>query len=198
MEVPHFEALAGQQWVLLGKSGSGKTTLLHVLAGLLKPLEGEVTLAGTSLYGISDAERDAFRARHVGIVFQQLHLFATLTVEQNILMAPWLAGGRQDRVRAQMLLERLGLGDRAGAFPHELSQGQRQRVVLARAVFNSPSLLLADEPTSALDDYHADAVAHLLQETASEAGATLLIATHDTRITQRFSNVLHLDAPAQV
>lgn len=198
MDVPHFEAQSGQQWVLLGKSGSGKTTLLHVLAGLLTPTEGEVRVSGTSLYGMPDAERDSFRARNIGIVFQQLHLFATLTVEQNILMAPWLAGRAQDRSRAQLLLERLGLGDRADAFPHELSQGQRQRVVLARAVFNKPALLLADEPTSALDDLHAADVAQLLQETASEAGATLLIATHDTRITERFSHVLHLDAPAHV
>jgi len=196
--VPHFEAVAGDHWVLLGKSGSGKTTLLHVLAGLLTPSEGEVVVSGTSLYRMSDAERDAFRARHIGIVFQQLHLFSTLTVEQNILMAPWLAAAHQDIGRVQGLLERLGLGDRAGAFPHELSQGQRQRVVLARAVFNRPSILLADEPTSALDDQHADDVALLLQETAAEAGATLLIATHDTRITTRFTNVLHLDAPAQV
>lgn len=195
MEVPEFEALAGQQWVLLGKSGSGKTTLLHVLAGLLAPTEGQVVVAGTSLYGLSDAGRDAFRARHIGIVFQQLHLFATLTVEQNILMAPWLAGGRQDQERARQLLGQLGLEDRAEAFPHELSQGQRQRVVLARAVYNKPSLLLADEPTSALDDHHAAAVAQVLQETAAEAGATLIIATHDTRITERFAQVLHLDAP---
>lgn len=198
LQLPHVSAAQGEHHLVLGQSGSGKTTLLHILAGLLKPSKGQVVIAGEDLTALSGDALDRFRGRHIGIVFQQLHLLPTLTVEQNLLLAPFMAGLPQDVSRVREVLQNLDVGDKAHAYPNELSQGQRQRVAIARAVMNRPSVLLADEPTSSLDDQRAEQVLHLLTAQADAHGATLLIATHDHRITDQFHHRLELDTASAV
>jgi ABC-type lipoprotein export system ATPase subunit len=175
LDLERFAAAQGEKWLVLGPSGSGKSTLLHILAGLLKPSEGAVEVA-----------------RPIGIVPQKLHLIASLDVEQNLLLAQYLAGAREEPARAAQVLAGVGLADRAQARPHELSHGQAQRVAVARAVMNRPRLLIADEPTSNLDDAHCAAALDLLEAQAAECGATLVIATHDARAKGRFAHRLEL------
>ncbi len=194
LDLPHFAGAQGAHWLVLGLSGSGKTTLLHVMAGLLKPTEGRVVVAGEDLTRLSGAALDRFRGRHIGIVFQQMHLLPTLTVEDNLLLAPYMAGLPQDRARAREVLAGLDIADKAGAYPSELSYGQQQRVTIARAVMNRPRVILADEPTSALDDVRSRQVLDLLLDQAQAYDATLVIATHDQRVKDRFENELDLDS----
>lgn len=194
LEVPRFAGGAGEHWLVLGLSGSGKTTLLHLMAGLLRPTEGRVEIAGQDLSALRGDALDRFRGRQIGIVFQEMHLLPSLTAEQNLLMAPYMAGLPQEAAHARAVLDDLDLVERAGAYPDELSTGERQRVAIGRAVMNKPALLLADEPTSSLDDVRSRQVLDLLTEQARAAGATLVIATHDRRVKERFSNRLDLDA----
>lgn len=193
-----IEAQVGERWVLLGPSGSGKTTLLHILAGLLKPNQGDVLVANQNLYALTETDRDRFRGQHIGIVFQQFHLLPVFTVLENLLMVQYMAGVSQDRQRAQDVLASLGLADRIQAYPSELSFGQKQRVAIARAVMNQPDLLLADEPTSGLDDAHCHHVLDLLITSAQEVQATLVVATHDKRILSHFDKTLSLTDRAEV
>lgn len=194
LDLPELDVEDGARWLLLGASGSGKTTLLHVLAGLLRASEGTVEVDGHALASMDEAARDRWRGRTVGVVFQRLHLFETLTVRQNLALAQRLAGAAPDPGRIAELLGRLGVSDKANAYPAALSTGQRQRVAIARAVVHRPRLLLADEPTASLDDARAAQVADLLAQEADAAGATLVVATHDRRLQGRFGHVLTLDA----
>ncbi|MHA4896004.1 ABC transporter ATP-binding protein [Pedobacter sp. PWIIR3] len=182
----------GSKWLLLGASGSGKTTLLHILTGILKPTQGEVNIAGTAIHTLSPKHLDQFRGRHIGIVFQRPHLIKSLTILDNLLMAQSFAGLNRDTTRAITVLKSLGLGGKSDSYPKELSQGQLQRVSIARAVINKPSLLIADEPTSSLDDNNARAVLNLLLEQSESNKATLIIATHDKRVKDAFSNTYEL------
>jgi len=177
LSLERFEAAQGDKWLVLGPSGSGKSTLLHILAGLLHPTSGTVEVA-----------------RPIGIVPQKLHLIASLSVEQNLLLAQYLAGAKQEPARAAQVLAGVGMADRAGDRPHQLSHGQAQRVAVARAVMNRPKLLIADEPTSNLDDAHCAAALDLLEAQAAECGATLIVATHDARAKPRFAHRLELGA----
>lgn len=204
LDVPAFEARQGEPWLVLGLSGSGKTTLLHVMGGLLRPTAGRVTVAGQDLGALRGAALDRFRGRHIGIVYQQMHLLQTLTVADNLRMAPYLAGLPQDDARVRDVLASLDVAEKADAYPDELSFGQRQRVAIARAVMNRPQVILADEPTSSLDDVRSAQVLELLMEQAARYDATLVVATHDRRIQDRFEHRLVLgdgvvqaaDAPA--
>ena len=195
LNVASWQAEQGAQWLMLGPSGSGKTTLLHVLAGILRPTSGQVTVADQDLTALSPAALDRFRGKHVGIVFQRLHLIDSLTVLNNLLLAQYMAGEPQDAARVRELLASLDLAEKASARPHELSHGQAQRVAVARAVVNKPKLLLADEPTSNLDDTRCVQVLDLLLAQAKACGATLVIATHDQRIKSRVPN--HYELAAQ-
>jgi putative ABC transport system ATP-binding protein len=181
---------------VLGPSGSGKSTLLHILAGLLRPSRGEVVIAGQALAALKPAAIDRFRGQHIGIVLQQLHLVPTLSVERNVLLAQYLSGVSQDRKRVGEVLGSLDLGGKAQAYPHELSHGQAQRVAVARAVVNKPVLLLADEPTSNLDDERCMQALELLEAQARSCNATLVIATHDRRITARIARQFNLSGTA--
>ncbi|MEM1055422.1 MAG: ABC transporter ATP-binding protein [Bacteroidota bacterium] len=182
----------GQHHLVLGPSGSGKTTLLHVAAGLLRPDEGRAEVAGQDLFALPEAQRDRFRGQHIGIVFQGLHLVRALTAEQNVALARSLAGLPPDRDRVRSLLDALDVDHRRQALPEALSQGERQRVAVARALVCSPTLLLADEPTSALDDDRAETVGALLLRLAEAEGATLVVATHDARLLPLFDHRLSL------
>jgi putative ABC transport system ATP-binding protein len=188
LQIRDWLAEQGEHWLVLGPSGSGKTTLLHILAGFLKPSYGEVIVAGNSLGKLKTAQLGRFRGRHIGIVLQRLHLVGSLTVAQNLLLAQFFSGLGENLSRVHEVLDDLGLRNKADAYPHELSFGQAQRVAVARAVVNRPTLLLADEPTSNLDDAHCVQTLDLLEAQARACNATLMIATHDQRIKARFRN----------
>jgi ABC-type lipoprotein export system ATPase subunit len=196
LRVDAWQAGPGDHWLVLGPSGSGKTTLLHVLAAILRPTAGTVSIAGQDLAALKPAELDRFRGRHVGVVLQRLHLVPSLTVMNNLLLAQYLAGVTQDTARAHEILSSLEVADKAHAFPHELSFGQAQRVAVARAVVNRPKLLLADEPTSNLDDARCEQAFGLLESQARACGATLVVATHDQRIKSRMPNRYELKEQA--
>ena len=182
----------GQFVAVRGPSGCGKTTLLLAAGGLLRPDRGSVRLGGQDPYALTPNDRARLRARTVGFVFQQFHLLAYLSVRENVL-APSVATDLPDaRPRAEELLARFGLGDRAGHKPAELSTGERQRVALARALLNGPALLLADEPTGNLDGDNAEIVLDALAEFARAGGAVLLV-THDPRAVTRAHETRHLD-----
>jgi len=192
LALDRFAAAAGEHWLVLGASGSGKTTLLNLIAGLLAPSEGEIEVGGQILAMLEGVALDRWRGRNVGIVPQKLHLVQSLSVLQNLLLAPYLAGLSADHSRAMELLEKLSLKEKAKEKPHQLSHGQAQRVAVARAVMNRPKLLLADEPTANLDDENCFSALQLLQDQSRECGATLIVATHDRRAKQRFEKQLEL------
>ncbi|MEJ6004156.1 ATP-binding cassette domain-containing protein [Paucibacter sp. AS339] len=178
-----FQLPAGGLLLLRGKSGSGKSSLLALMAGLLSPTEGQLTIAGTALHALSPRQRDAWRGSHLGFVPQRLHLSPSLTVLENLALPFISAGLPPDPVRAGDLLRRLDLGEAlAQRRPHQLSLGQAQRVALARALMRRPSLLLADEPSANLDDESMQQMLDLLLQSAAENGAGLVLATHDQRI----------------
>ena len=165
---------------------------------MLRPTEGSVVVAGTELSSLSGHRLDRFRGRHIGIVFQKMHLLSSLTVKENIRLASYLAGVPQDDAGVREVMAELDLTDKADAYPNTLSQGQQQRVCIARAVINKPELILADEPTSSLDDVRSARVLELLIKQAERYGATLVIATHDQRIKPHFGNQLVLEEAASV
>ncbi|MGF1924843.1 MAG: ABC transporter ATP-binding protein [Bacteroidia bacterium] len=187
-----WQIKAGDQWLLLGESGSGKTTLLHILTGILKPKQGEVIINGTSIYSLSSRELDRFRGRNIGIIFQRPHLIKSLTIAENLALAQSLAKLPRDEHRIKEVLESLDIADKRNSYPSELSQGQLQRVSIARAVINKPTLLIADEPTASLDDRNATAVLALLKQQSGLNQATLVVATHDKRVKDAFTTTYNL------
>ena len=182
LRVDAWCAGAGEHWLLAGVSGSGKTTLLHILAALTTPTTGTVVVGGTELSGLSGAARDRWRGRNVGLVPQRLHLVGALDVADNLRLAQYLADVPDDPQRIRTLFESVGVADLARRYPRELSQGQAQRVAVARAVVNRPALVLADEPTANLDDAHAAAALDLLRGQCLANGAALVVASHDARV----------------
>jgi putative ABC transport system ATP-binding protein len=177
-----------EQWLVLGASGSGKTTLLHIITGILKPELGEVQINGTSLYSLSPKHLDQFRGRNIGIIFQRPHLIKSLTVFENLILAQSLAGLSEDVGRVRQVLDSLQIAEKERAYPSELSQGQLQRVSIARAVINRPTVLIADEPTSSLDDLNTQIVLELLKEQSELNKSMLLVATHDKRVINSFTH----------
>lgn len=182
MAYPDISIPTGGQTMILGTSGSGKTTLLHLLAGLLRPTQGKVLINGTDLSQLSSKALDRFRGQYIGLVFQRPHLIASLTVRENILLSSYLAHGTGSDQAVENLLDELGLGGLAARKTYQLSQGQAQRVCIARAVINRPAVLLCDEPTASLDDQNCEAVITNLKGLATTTGSTLIIATHDARV----------------
>ncbi|KGE15770.1 ABC transporter ATP-binding protein [Sphingobacterium deserti] len=192
LDFPDIHILKNQHSLLLGDSGKGKTTLLHLLSGLSKPTQGEVQLMGKNLYSLSGSSLDSYRAKNLGFIFQEAHLLKNLSVAENIKLAQSLAKVPVDEHAVMHMLSELQLADKANALPHQLSRGQKQRVAIARALINRPGLLLADEPTASLDDTNTALVLKLLFDTAEKHGATLLIATHDKRIKDKFVHAYQL------
>ncbi|MEM1271628.1 MAG: ABC transporter ATP-binding protein [Bacteroidota bacterium] len=187
-----FEVEAGDICAIVGPSGSGKTTLLGLCAGLDKPSAGSVTLAGIRLDTLSEDERAAVRNEHVGFVFQNFQLIPTLTALENVMVPLELRGGSPPRAEAADLLARVGLGDRTGHYPTQLSGGEQQRVALARAFINRPAILFADEPTGNLDDETGQAVESLLFDLNREAGTTLVLVTHDLELAAKTGRTIRL------
>lgn len=183
-----FSVEEGGKLLILGDSGKGKTTLLHLISGLLKSQNGEIQLDDTLINELKETDRDHFRGKHIGLVFQKPHLLGALNVLDNLLLCQFLGGLKKDTNKIKALLEEVGLGDKAHSNISQLSQGQAQRVSVVRALLNDPRLILADEPTSSLDDDNAKSVLEILQKKAQENNSVLVIATHDHRVKESISN----------
>jgi putative ABC transport system ATP-binding protein len=185
----------GSFLALMGPSGSGKSTLLNLLAGLDRPTSGTVRVAGAEVSAMKPAALAAWRARHIGFVFQQLNLLPVLTAFQNVelplLLTPLAKRERAERVRVALGV--VGLDDRLEHYPRQLSGGQEQRVAIARAIVADPTLVLLDEPTGQLDAKSSQEVLALLQRLNDEFGKTIVVVTHDARAAERAKTVLHLE-----
>lgn len=187
-----FAVEAGSSCAVVGPSGSGKTTLLGICAGLDEPTSGAVMLDGVSLGDLDEDGRARLRNRSIGFVFQSFHLMPTLTAWENVMVPLELRGERGAGDRARGLLDSVGLGDRLGHFPVQLSGGEQQRVALARAFINQPRILFADEPTGNLDGETAGRVVDLLFRLNAEAGTTLVLVTHDIELAGRTDRTIRL------
>jgi putative ABC transport system ATP-binding protein len=188
VEVAAFTLEAGEQRALRGESGSGKTTFLHLLAGILAPDSGSILLAGKEITKLSEAGRDRQRAESMGYIFQTFNLLQGHTALENVELGMAFGHG-VDRAQAVALLQRVGLGDKLGHYPRQLSTGQQQRVAVARALANRPKLVLADEPTGNLDRRNAREALQLIREVCRESGAALLLVSHDERVLAQFEQM---------
>lgn len=187
-----FDIEERETFAIVGPSGSGKTTLLGLCAGLDKPDSGSISLCGTELSSLNEDERAILRNRNVGFVFQDFQLFPTLTALENVAVPLELQGAKDAIKISEELLEKVGLGDRFHHYPSQLSGGEQQRVAVARAFSNRPSILFADEPTGNLDAETGEKVIQLLFELNKEAGTTLVIVTHDLELAQKTQHILRL------
>lgn len=177
----------GESLAIIGPSGSGKSTLLNLLGTLDHPSAGSIELAGTNPADLNEAALARFRNEQIGFIFQEHHLLPQLTVLENVLI-PALAAGRPDAAkidRARQLLDRVGLSDRLDHIPGELSGGQKERVAVARALLNGPTLVLGDEPTGNLDRTTADSIATLLKELQREQNTILIVVTHSESLARQ-------------
>jgi len=191
----------GEAVGLVGPSGSGKSTLLMVIAGLERPDTGSIMVAGEDIGRFDEDQLARFRGRHVGIVFQSFHLIPTMTALENVAVPLELAGATDAFVRAEKELDAVGLSQRLGHYPAELSGGEQQRVALARALAPHPAILVADEPTGNLDDATGKQIVDLLFAGHAERGTTLVLVTHDTTLAARCDRVVrmrsgNIEAPA--
>ena len=190
----HFALNAGETASIVGASGSGKSTLLAILAGLDTPTTGQVMLAGQSLFDLSEDDRAALRAQHVGFVFQSFQLMPNLTALENVMLPLELADKPDARQTAMSMLQRVGLSERLQHLPKVLSGGEQQRVALARAFVVRPDVLLADEPTGSLDHATGAAIMDLMFELNREQGTTLVLVTHDRHLAARCERQLLIQA----
>jgi putative ABC transport system ATP-binding protein len=189
-----FSLSAGDSLAIVGPSGSGKTTLLGLCAGLDRPSSGTVSIAGTSIGGLTEDQRAAVRNAHVGFVFQNFQLIPTLTALENVMVPLELRGenGPAREAEALALLDRVGLGERSDHYPIQLSGGEQQRVALARAFINQPKILFCDEPTGNLDGDTAHRIVDLIFGLNREKGTTLVLVTHDAELAARCGRTLRL------
>ena len=188
----------GEFLALMGPSGSGKSTLLNLIGGIDRPTRGEVRVAGESLGSLSPSRLAAWRARHVGFIFQLYNLIPVLTAQQNVelpLLLTRLSGSERAK-RTQLALDLVGLNGREKHYPRQLSGGEEQRVAIARAIVADPTLLVADEPTGDLDHKNAEEILVLLQRLNQEMKKTILMVTHDPRAAERAHVTFHLDKGA--
>lgn len=177
---------------LVGPSGSGKSTLLMTIAGLEQADEGSVRIGGTDISGLDEDDLARFRGQNIGIVFQSFHLIPTMTALENVALPLELAGEKKAFAIAERELELVGLGERMGHYPAQLSGGEQQRVAIARAIAPEPRLLIADEPTGNLDDVNGRAIVDLLFALKRERGTTLVLVTHDNNLADLCDRVIRL------
>lgn len=188
LKFPNIEVTLGEHLLVIGPSGVGKTTLLYLLAGLLPPLRGIISVAGTELNSLTRKEMDKFRGNHIGLVFQQYYFIKSLNVSDNLRLRQSFPKNTNDTQRRHELIERLGLKDYLNEKVATLSQGQQQRLSIALGLIHKPKIILADEPTSNLDDVNCVKVIDLLKEEAEICKSSLLIITHDLRVMSHFQN----------
>ncbi len=184
----------GESLAIVGASGSGKSTLLGLLAGLDEPTSGRVYLDGQDLTALDEDGRARLRASRVGFVFQSFQLLPGLTALENVMLPLELAGSSRPREEARAVLDRVGLGERLGHYPRQLSGGEQQRVAIARAFAGSPALLFADEPTGNLDQRTGERIIELMFDLNRERDTTLVLVTHDVRLTEPCDRTVELEA----
>lgn len=194
LDIERFELARGEQVALLGSSGGGKTTLLNIIAGLRSPDAGRVLIDGTDVTSLPEAARDRFRAERIGFVFQTFNLLPAFTALENVLLGMSFGGAKPDRIRAKELLEQVGLSHRMHNRPAQLSVGERQRVAVARALANKPSLMLADEPTANVDAANQQNVLDMIRSTCRDQNVSLLMVTHSSEVADQFDRVEQLSA----
>jgi len=197
INVKQFSLDDRTQVALQGESGSGKTTFLHLIAGILRPDAGSITIAGKAMSGLSEPQRDRLRATTIGYIFQTFNLLQGYTCLENVLLGMSFGPGI-DKAFAEVLLQRVGLGDRLKHYPRQLSIGQQQRVAVARALANKPKLVLADEPTGNLDHKNARKSVTLIREACRENGTALLLVSHDRETLSQFEKVREFEHLNQV
>jgi len=183
---------SGQFTAVMGPSGSGKSTLMHILAGLDKPTEGRVAIAGRDITGMGDQDLTMLRRRHIGFIFQFFNLLPMLNAEENVLLPASIAGEKPDGAWVDELIERVGLADRRKHRPSELSGGQQQRVAIGRALVTRPTVLFADEPTGNLDSATSEDILSLLRSSVDTYGQTTVMVTHDPGAAASADRVLFL------
>ncbi len=191
----NLDVRLGDYLALMGPSGSGKSTLLNLIAGIDKPSGGTIKVGGVDIARLSDADLAAWRAAHVGFIFQFYNLMPVLTAFENIELPLLLAAlsRRERRERVEIVLSLVGLTDRADHYPGELSGGQQQRVAIARALITDPTLIVADEPTGDLDRVTGEEILGLLERLNRELGKTILIVTHDPKAAEKAHRIVHLE-----
>jgi len=193
LDIPQFTVAGGEQVVLVGRSGCGKTTLLHTIAGITRADRGEIVIDGIDIATKSEGYVDRVRAAKIGYVFQTFNLLPGFTAFENVMLGMTFARGRKDYGRARQLLERVGLSHRLTHRPAALSVGEQQRVAVARALANKPSLLLADEPTANIDPRNQQKIIDLIRETCREEKVSLIMVTHSTEVSGQFDRVDRLE-----
>jgi putative ABC transport system ATP-binding protein len=191
----NFAIAGGKLTVLMGPSGSGKTTLLSILGCMLAPTTGTVRICGTSVSGAGPKELAKIRQQHIGFVFQSYHLFSTLTVAENVMLALDLRGqrGAPALAKTEAVLADVGLTAKMRSFPRQLSGGEQQRVAIARAVVAEPSAILADEPTASLDWANGHAITAILSAIAKEQGRAVVVVTHDPRVVGFADSTIYIE-----
>jgi putative ABC transport system ATP-binding protein len=187
-----LDVASGKLTAVMGPSGSGKSTLMHILAGLDRPNEGEVTIAGTDITELDDTALTKLRRQHIGFIFQFFNLLPMLTAEENVVLPIKLAGDKPDREWVRELTTRVGLSDRLSHRPSELSGGQQQRVAIARALVSRPTVMFADEPTGNLDSTTSGEILELLRDSVTSLGQTTVMVTHDAHAAEIADRVLFL------
>lgn len=192
LEDLNLDLAQGERVAVMGASGSGKTTLLHLAAGMDTPDAGEVLIDGKPLSSLVEPERSRFRARYIGLVFQDFNLIDSLTVRENIELPLWLNGLSHETARIRELTDELGISALLERLPEKLSGGEKQRVAIARALVHRPALLLADEPTGSLDQNTADSVLKLFDRVTRQQNVTLLMVTHNDEAAALCDRTLHL------
>jgi ABC-type lipoprotein export system ATPase subunit len=193
LDIERFAIAAGEQVVLVGRSGCGKTTLLHTIAGITRADSGEIIVSGIDIATKSEPYVDRVRAAKIGYVFQTFNLLPGFSALENVLLGMTFSGGRKDPARARRLLDRVGLSHRLTHRPGALSVGEQQRVAVARALANRPSLLLADEPTANIDPRNQQMIVDLIRDTCREEKVSLLMVTHSTEVAGQFDRVDRLE-----
>lgn len=189
---PEIHCHSGEVLLITGASGKGKSTLLHLLSGLLKPDSGAVVIDDTDITLLNNRKLDEFRRKNIGIVFQQSHYIASLSLRDNLVLCSHWPDKRITAERVEMVLSQLRLINQSAQKPGTLSVGQQQRLSIARAILNMPSVLLADEPTSGLDDANCYRVAETLASLSKDNNTSLVIVTHDQRLKDIFQSRIEL------
>ncbi len=194
LRIPELDVAPASSAAFVGPSGSGKTTLLHLIAGIVTPRSGRIETSGVEVTALTESERRGFRIQNIGLVFQEFELLEYLSVLDNVLLAyrinTALELTKEVIERARAIADQVGIGDKLDRYPRQLSQGERQRVAVCRAVLTKPSLLMADEPTGNLDPLNKGRVLDILFDYAEVSGAALLTVTHDQDLLERFEHVV--------